>query len=231
MGDGQYQVKAVANDMAWKCQPKLTDFIDCTNFRAHRYSRLLSPRYGDGYSSPTISITGLELPNARTVSLKAFGEVDIPDPQFTLATMQMGQIVTHDMSMLAGSTQSSTFGSSPLFVHGHQFWLIFWSKNFHVEKHKTQCCTDDGKLLQPSPHKTCFPILIPPNDPAHSQTNVECTNFVRTLTDKDIRCFDTVEQNPAEQMTVVSAFMDLSLVYGNNDEQNRPIRAYHSGRL
>lgn len=74
-----------------------------------RYSRLLSPRYGDGYSAPTISITGRELPNSRLVSLIAFGEADVADPQFTLVNMQWGQIMTHDMSMLAGSTQSSKF--------------------------------------------------------------------------------------------------------------------------
>lgn len=74
-----------------------------------RYSRLLSPRYGDGYASPTISVTGQELPSSRLVSLFAFGEADVPDPQFTLANMQWGQIITHDMSMLAGSTQSSKF--------------------------------------------------------------------------------------------------------------------------
>lgn len=72
-----------------------------------RYSRLLSAKYGDGFSTPTLSITGHDMPNSRLVSLVAFGEQDIPDPQFTLATMQWGQIVTHDMSMLAGSTQSS----------------------------------------------------------------------------------------------------------------------------
>lgn len=82
-----------------------------------RYSRLLSPRYGDGYSSPTISITGHDLPIARMVSLVAFGEGDVADPQFTLVNMQWGQIMTHDMSMLAGSTQSSNFTS--LFVPDH----------------------------------------------------------------------------------------------------------------
>lgn len=73
--------------------------------------------------------------------------------------------------------------------------------------------------------------MIPQNDPVHSQTNVQCMNFVRTLTDKDLNCYDTLAQNSAEQITVVSAFMDASLVYGNNDEQNRPIRAFHGGRL
>lgn len=72
-----------------------------------RYSRLLSAKYGDGFSSPTTSITGGELPNARLISLIVFGEEDVPDPQFTLVNMQWGQIITHDMSMIAGTTQAS----------------------------------------------------------------------------------------------------------------------------
>lgn len=56
-------------------------------------------------------------------------------------------------------------------------------------------------------------------------------NFVRTLTDKDQNCPDTLNQHPAEQLTVVTSYLDLSLVYGNNDDQNRPIRAFHGGRL
>lgn len=80
-------------------------------------------------------------------------------------------------------------------------------------------------------HKTCFPIVVPKNDPAHSQTNVECMNFVRTLTDKDQNCPDTLNEQPAEQLTVVSSYMDLSLVYGNSEIQLRPIRAYVGGRM
>lgn len=72
-----------------------------------RYARLLSPNYGDGVSAPSRSADGSELPPARVVSLVAFGEQPIPDPEFTLANMQWGQIITHDMSMQAGGTQSS----------------------------------------------------------------------------------------------------------------------------
>lgn len=80
-------------------------------------------------------------------------------------------------------------------------------------------------------HKTCYPIVVPKNDPAHSQTNTECMNFVRTLTDKDQNCPDTLVDRPAEQLTVVTSYLDLSLVYGNNDAQSRPIRAFVGGRL
>lgn len=78
-----------------------------SNFLFVRYGRLLSPKYADGISAPTRSVTGDELPSARLVSLVAFGEQDVPDPQFTLHNMQWGQIITHDMSMQAGGTQSS----------------------------------------------------------------------------------------------------------------------------
>ncbi|XP_075148050.1 peroxidase [Haematobia irritans] len=170
-----------------------------------RYARLLPPRYGDGVSSPTESVTGQELPSARLVSTMVFGEMDAPDPQFTLMNMQWGQMVTHDMSMQAGGTQS--------------------------KKHPTRCCTDEGRLVgTDTAHKTCFAILIPPHDPAFSQVGVECMNFVRTLTDIDAMCPDNAG-GPAQQLSAVTAYMDLSLVYGNSIQQNSQIRAFSGGRM
>jgi hypothetical protein len=100
------------------------------------------------------------------------------------------------------------------------------------EKHPTRCCTDEGKLIgKPQAHKTCYPIIVPEHDPAHSQTGTECINFVRTLTDKDSQCERTLPSQPAEQITTVTAFMDLSLVYGNSDDQNANIRAFNGGRM
>ncbi|XP_037943287.1 peroxidase-like, partial [Teleopsis dalmanni] len=169
-----------------------------------RYGRLLSPKYADGISAPTSSITGDELPSARLVSLVIFGELDVPDPKYTLVNMQWGQIMTHDMSMQAGGTQS--------------------------KKHPTRCCTDDGRLVgADTAHKTCFAIIVPPHDPAYSQVGTECLNFVRTLTDRDANCPNS--QGPAEQLTVVTAYMDLSLVYGNSIQQNSQIRAFQRGRM
>lgn len=80
-------------------------------------------------------------------------------------------------------------------------------------------------------HKTCYPILVPHDDPAHSQTNTECMNFVRTLTDKDRNCPGNEPSKPAEQLTAVTSYLDLSLVYGNSEAQNRPIRAFQNGRM
>ncbi|XP_058980010.1 peroxidase [Musca domestica] len=170
-----------------------------------RYGRLLSPRYADGVSAPTASVTGQDLPSARLVSLVIFGEMDVPDPEYTLINMQWGQIMTHDMSMQAGGTQS--------------------------KKHPTRCCTDDGRLVGlDTAHKTCFAIIVPDHDPVYSQVGTECLNFVRTLTDLDARCPD-YRGGPAEQLTTVTSYMDLSLVYGNSIQQNSQIRAFQGGRM
>lgn len=62
-----------------------------------------------GIRSPTKSVTGAELPLSRLVSYTLFPKVDIDDPVWTLVAMQWGQIITHDMAMIDGTTQSSKF--------------------------------------------------------------------------------------------------------------------------
>lgn len=51
------------------------------------------------------------MPNSRAVSFTIFPDVDIQDPVWTLAAMQWGQIMTHDMAMIDGTTQSSEYPS------------------------------------------------------------------------------------------------------------------------
>ncbi|XP_063908767.1 peroxidase [Zophobas morio] len=169
-----------------------------------RYARLLPPNYGDKVSTPTMSQTGKPLPGARIVSLLIYPDVQIEDPKFTLNAMQYGQIITHDMSMIAGSTQA--------------------------QPHQTRCCTNDGQLLEfANIPEHCFPILLPNDDPAHSQTNAKCMNFVRTITDRDRNCVGGYQ--PAEQLTAVNHYLDLSIVYGNNDQVNQQVRQFQGGRL
>ncbi|XP_018570827.1 peroxidase-like [Anoplophora glabripennis] len=168
------------------------------------YTRLLPPNYGDGISTPTIARSGNQLPSARTVSLLVYPDVLIVDPQFTLNAMQYGQIITHDMSMIAGSTQA--------------------------QPHQTRCCSDDGQLLElANIPEHCFPIMVPTDDPIHSPNNIRCMNFVRTITDRDRSCVGGSQ--PAEQLTVVNHFLDLSLVYGNTAEVNQQLRQFQGGYL
>lgn len=59
-----------------------------------------------GISTPTLSVSGRPLPGSRAVSLVIFPDVPVEDPKWTLAAMQYGQIITHDMSLAAGTTQA-----------------------------------------------------------------------------------------------------------------------------
>lgn len=53
-----------------------------------------------GISTPTLSKNGTALPNARNVSLTVFPDVQIEDTLWTLMSMQYGQFVSHDLSLL-----------------------------------------------------------------------------------------------------------------------------------
>lgn len=101
-------------------------------------------------------------------------------------------------------------------------------------RHPTRCCTQDNKIFPATQtaNKQCYPILTPKEiDPIHQQTGSTCSNFVRTLTDRDNGCPGVTAQQPAEQLTTVTSFLDLSLVYGNSPAQNQPIRAFQRGRM
>ncbi|CAG9857596.1 unnamed protein product [Phyllotreta striolata] len=168
------------------------------------YTRLLPQNYGDGISNPTLARSGDELPLSRMVSLTIYPDVPIEDPIFTLNAMQYGQIITHDMSMILGSTQA--------------------------QPHSTACCSPDGQLLELADvPEHCYPIRLPEHDPQMGRTNTRCMNFVRTITDKDRRCVP--DNQPAEQLTAVNHFLDLSLVYGNNEQVNRQVRQFQGGRM
>lgn len=51
-----------------------------------------------GFHTPRGSIIGKEYPSARLLSTSLSGNVDMPDPAKTLATMQWGQFIAHDMA-------------------------------------------------------------------------------------------------------------------------------------
>lgn len=87
------------------------------------------------------------------------------------------------------------------------------------------CCVD-GRVVSNEPY--CFEIRIPSNDPVRS--DMECLSFQRTLTNRDNEADNSTEQ-PVDQITAVTGFLDLSLIYGNSEAQLKPIRSYENGRL
>lgn len=168
------------------------------------YGRLVPYNYADGVSAWPLSRSGEPLPNPREVSLRLFPDKQLIDPVWNLNTQQWGQIITHDMSLTAGVAQT------------HKDLLV--------------CCDDNGRLSAAAAiNPTCAPIIIPPNDPVHARLGTQCMNFVRTGTTRDRGC--TSPYAPAEPISAVTAFMDLSLVYGSSASQAAPLRAGVGGRL
>uniref|UniRef100_A0A2M3ZYF0 Putative peroxidase n=1 Tax=Anopheles triannulatus TaxID=58253 RepID=A0A2M3ZYF0_9DIPT len=66
------------------------------------YGRLIEADYGDGVKSPRKATSGSELPSARLLSMKLFGDEHVVEPAFTLLSMQFGQLVAHDMGFTSG---------------------------------------------------------------------------------------------------------------------------------
>ncbi|KAF2897022.1 hypothetical protein ILUMI_09153 [Ignelater luminosus] len=65
------------------------------------YGRMLIPNYGDGISLPRIAIDGTSLPLARTLSTTFFHEANNADEITSLALMQWGQFIAHDVAFTA----------------------------------------------------------------------------------------------------------------------------------
>ncbi|XP_035901442.1 peroxidase-like [Anopheles stephensi] len=67
-----------------------------------QFARLIPAKYSDGKSRPAVAADGSELPSARLLSVEVFQEGVQNSPQFSLANMQFGQIVAHDMALTRG---------------------------------------------------------------------------------------------------------------------------------
>ncbi|KAK6617631.1 hypothetical protein RUM44_005219 [Polyplax serrata] len=171
------------------------------------YGRLVRPKYADQIRQPTISVTGKPLPPARTLSVELFPDVKIDDNRFTLATMQWGQLITHDMSLASGSTLA--------------------------EQRAGMCCGPDassqGTLNYQNGPQECFPIEVPPNDPLSKNLGQQCMTFSRTRTDQQLGC--PSKRKSAEQISVVSHWIDGSMVYGSDDQTAQSLRAFRKGKL
>lgn len=77
------------------CNNLIIPFSGASNTRL---SRLLPARYSDGISAPPKSVTGVELPSTRLLSLAVFNDTNSPNPLFTVALLQFAQVIAHDIS-------------------------------------------------------------------------------------------------------------------------------------
>ncbi|EEB11263.1 Peroxidase precursor, putative [Pediculus humanus corporis] len=172
-----------------------------------QYGRLLPPKYSDGVGSPPLSVTGEPLPNPRILSISIFPNFEVEDHFLTLATMQWGQLVTHDMSFASGSSLS--------------------------EQRAGRCCGNDGSSqgavnFQNGPQE-CFPVFVPQDDVLAQHFGSQCVTFARTRTDRLLGC--PMRRKSAEQVSIVNHWLDGSIVYGSDDETARSLRTFSKGKL
>lgn len=71
----------------------------------------------------------------------------------------------------------------------------------------------------------CWPIYVPPSDPFYARLNVTCLNFIRS------GVCPTCQLGPRQQLNKNTAFLDLSHVYGNSQEQANQLRSFRGGQL
>lgn len=60
------------------------------------------------------------------------------------------------------------------------------------------CCTPDGKYVSKR-GRFCYPVKIPPEDKTMGKSGMQCMNFTRTVTDKDMGCSKGID-TPAQQV-------------------------------
>ncbi|ERL88558.1 hypothetical protein D910_05943 [Dendroctonus ponderosae] len=122
------------------------------------FNRLLPSAYEDGISKPrTTGVTGVLLPNPRTVSKVVHPDISNLHTRYTLMVMQFAQILDHDVTMTP--------------IH----------KGHHESIPSCRSC-DSPRTVHPE----CNPIPVPPGDhyyPTYNLTTGQeiCFPFMRSL--------------------------------------------------
>ena len=144
-------------------------------------------------------MSGGLLPGARYVSSLAMNSASREHRRFTTSVAAFGQFMDHDLSLSPKFQLSKSGGGfSPI-----------------------ECCEQSGRRLPTRPkHAQCLPISVPRDDPFYRQWNVSCMNFVRSIPAVDPLC----RPRPATQLNDITSWMDLSQVYGSDDQQSRRLR-------
>ncbi|GFT01135.1 peroxidase [Trichonephila clavipes] len=83
-----------------------------------------------------------------------------------------------------------------------------------------QCCPHDNAT-----HPQCYPVLLPQDDPFYSKHDQDCLNFVRSAP-----C-PLCTLGPRQQMDQLTAFVDSSTVYGNQENETESLRSFRDGKL
>ncbi|EEC04515.1 oxidase/peroxidase, putative, partial [Ixodes scapularis] len=162
-------------------------------------SRLLEPAYQDGISSPRVSRSGKELPNARLVSSTVHPDRTVPSPRFSHMLMQFGQFMDHDVAL------------APLEAHPGEI------RNLGNPNNPIDCCTPERWVLP-----ECYSIAVPEGDEFFAALGQTCLNMPRSAP-----C--SCKLGYREQQDALTSYLDLSQVYGSSTEDTLRLRLGQGG--
>lgn len=94
------------------------------------------------------------------------------------------------------------------------------------------CCDASGKLQAAPLDPMCYYIPIEKSDPTYALQPRECMNLLRTTTDISSNCPGYVHSGgAANQLNIVTAYIDQSSVYGSGETDLQRVRLYKDGLL
>lgn len=170
------------------------------------FGRFAPKNYDDGINAIRKSASGSDLPTPRQivqeVLLKAEQKPRLtPKPNFSLVTIVL--YVSHDLANKANVEALE-------------------------EDKEIRCCARGRKKVLSSTlsNAACAPMSIGEKDPFYSKGGIRCLNAVRSETSS----YPSKIQY-GEIMNRATAFMDHSVIYGNNKEDNKRVRTGKGGKL
>ncbi|XP_070490690.1 peroxidase-like [Chironomus tepperi] len=113
------------------------------------------------------------------------------------------------------------------FVHFVQFIAHGITHVLRVDK-KRGCCNENMQL-DSDRDEGCFYIPIPETDEIHE--GMKCLNFMRSVTNYDMKCNKKEPKAPADQINKATSSLDLSNVYGVDKKNVRNTRTFKDGQL
>uniref|UniRef100_A0A182FVJ4 Uncharacterized protein n=1 Tax=Anopheles albimanus TaxID=7167 RepID=A0A182FVJ4_ANOAL len=88
----------------------------------------------------------------------------------------------------------------------------------------SNACCINGQVVSPGP-VSCYPVVIPDDDPLYSWFNIKCLEYSRVNTAPQ-----TDPPQAVRQINRATSYLDLSFLYGTSSVQN-PSRLTTGGRL
>ncbi|KAL1482909.1 hypothetical protein MTO96_033493, partial [Rhipicephalus appendiculatus] len=169
-------------------------------------TRLLTPAYNDGVSSPRLAKSGQELPNARLISSLVHPDRRLPSPHFSHMLMQLGQFIDHDLAL------------APLEADPGEI------RNLGNPNNPIDCCSPDRWVLP-----ECYSIAVPAGDTFFGPLGQTCLNLPRSA---PCSCqLGEISVSPREQQDSLTSYLDGSHIYGSSDEDTNRLRQFQSGLL